>query len=158
MNRIASLFLLVWLLSACGSTKEYQYTTDVREARQNYRLILQRTDDDGNVIGVMPMFQGKNHFSAREAILKNIRWRPQNTDIEGVVYTSFTISKEGTVKNIIIHQTPHHDLGVAVYQAIESTRGWTPAYDLEGNPVEASFNVPFDFSWSQPPHRTKPAL
>ncbi len=64
--------------------------------------------------------------------------------IQGIIYMSFTVSKEGDVKDVKILRGVHPFLDYEAYKVIKNMGKWKPA-TKEGKAVESFHNMPIRF-------------
>lgn len=78
---------------------------------------------------------------------KHIRY-PSNSarfGIQGTVMLSFTIKKNGTVKDIRVISAPNRELSDEAIRVLELTSDWIPG-KMYGEATDVKFNVPIKFS------------
>jgi len=94
---------------------------------------------------VMPKFHGGNQemFSF---LAKNMRYPPKakENNIQGKVYTHFTISKTGKIEQLEIIKAVHPILDNEALRVVRAMPDWTPA-ELDGEVVSVSYNLPLNF-------------
>ncbi|MBR3411465.1 MAG: energy transducer TonB [Bacteroidales bacterium] len=69
----------------------------------------------------------------------------REANIEGKVYVSFTVGKDGSVANIKLLKDIGYGCGEAVVKMVQSMPRWKPAMRKNGNPVRVQFSLPVNF-------------
>ena len=69
----------------------------------------------------------------------------REANIEGKVYVSFTVGKDGSVANIKLLKDIGYGCGEAVVKTVQSMPRWKPAMRKNGNPVRVQFSLPVNF-------------
>lgn len=94
----------------------------------------------------MPTFRGKEAGYFREWIYKNLTYPQKAIDnqIQGTVYISFVINKDGAVSDIEIVRGVHALLDNETVRVISSSPPWEPGRQW-GKPVRVKFIFPLSF-------------
>ena len=125
--------------------------TSTREKYKDNKVIeMECFDENGNSTGsfcsiLKPATPELDRFVSFESyMLDNIFWPPILQSVEGVVKASFTITKEGKLKDVAILETPHQSLGDEVKRFLFSIKKWSPAIS-HNRPIDytALLEVPF---------------
>jgi periplasmic protein TonB len=92
-----------------------------------------------------PTFPGGNEAIATY-LAKNLNYpnAAHDAKIEGTVYASFIIEKDGTVSNVKIIRGIHPDCDAEVIRVISDMPRWNPGKQ-RGQPVRVQFNLPVKF-------------
>ncbi len=69
----------------------------------------------------------------------------REANIEGKVYVSFTVGKDGSVANIKLLKDIGYGCGETVVKMVQSMPRWKPAMRKNGNPVRVQFSLPVNF-------------
>lgn len=125
------------------------------------------TDDDGNLIIIkksdvpkildnseqiffivekMPEFPG-GELALRQHIANNIKYpvEAQEKGIQGRVYVTFVVDKEGNVANTRIARGVHPSLDMEALRVVNNLPAWVPGEQRE-KPVNVSYTVPINFA------------
>jgi len=97
------------------------------------------------VVEEMPSFPGGK--SAMQAwIAANLQYPAEaaKNKITGKVYVSFTVSKTGKVKNVVVSKSASPLLNAEAIRVISSMPDWKPATQA-GKTVDVQYNVPVEF-------------
>lgn len=95
---------------------------------------------------VLPIFPGGLE-SFIQYINKNIIY-PQDAKrnkIQGKVYTSFIVEKDGSIGDIYIIRSPDEELSLEALRVLKNCPKFTPG-SKNGKPVRTGFNLPIDFT------------
>lgn len=109
-------------------------------------------DGDGEAVfttvDVMPGFQSGE--AGLRAYLMSCAYPEQarNAKIEGTVYVSFIITKEGKVKDVKVVLGAHKWLNESAIKHIQKMPKWTPGKN-GGKPVNVQYVVPIEFKLSK---------
>lgn len=68
----------------------------------------------------------------------------KENQIQGKVYVSFVIDKQGNVKDVKIIKSPSELLSKEAIRIVKSMKSWIPAYQ-KGKPVNSRFKLPISF-------------
>ena len=82
-------------------------------------------------------------------VCMNVEYPEQarTAEVEGTVYASFCIDKDGSVSNITILKDIGYGCGDAVVKMLQSMPQWKPAR-VRGKNVRSEFNLPVTFTLS----------
>ncbi len=89
--------------------------------------------------------------SALQEFIKNNLHYPQQAKeakVEGLVFVSFVVEKDGSLSNVSIIKDIGYDCGQEVVRMIKSMPKWNPAKE-NGNVVRQQFNLPISFTLPQ---------
>jgi periplasmic protein TonB len=67
------------------------------------------------------------------------------SNIQGTVYISFVVEKNGSLSNILVVRSPHNVLSDEAVRVVSSMPSWSPGKQRE-KPVRVSFNLPIRFT------------
>ncbi|MDD4108524.1 MAG: M56 family metallopeptidase [Prolixibacteraceae bacterium] len=97
------------------------------------------------VVEKMPEFPGGDE-ALRQFITNNISYPElaKDSDIQGKVYVTFVVSKDGSVANAKIARGVDPLLDREALRVVNSLPSWTPGYQNE-KPVNVSYTVPINF-------------
>jgi len=95
---------------------------------------------------VMPKFQGKGADEFRLFISKNLKYpkEARKQGIEGRVFVSFVIDKNGDVKNVKIERGVHSSLDEEAIRVVKLSPKWEPGKN-EGEFVNIQYTFPIVF-------------
>jgi TonB family protein len=98
------------------------------------------------VVDDPPEFTGGD-FARMKFLQNNIRYPKEARDsgIQGIVYLSFTVEKDGTISNITIRQSPNIYLSEEASRVVRLMPKWKPGSIL-GKPVRVQFTMPIKFT------------
>lgn len=97
------------------------------------------------VVESMPEFPG-GQAALMKYLSSNIRY-PQDAremGIEGKVYLSFVVDKEGYVKNVEIRRGVYTSMDMEAVRVVKAMPRWKPGTQ-DGKPVNVLFNLPINF-------------
>ena len=118
---------------------EYFYEngrTSTREKYQDNKVIAMECFDENGISAgsfcsiLKPATPELDRFVSFESyMLDNIFWPAslQGISTNGLVKASFTVTKEGKLKDVAILETPHEMLGAEVKRFLFSIKKWSPA-------------------------------
>lgn len=114
------------------------------------RADVQRMDEDTTIMvvaEVAPQFEG----NMNQWMGENIRYPEEahSNQIEGRVFVSFVIEKDGSVSHVTVVRSAHPILDAEAVRVIQSMPKWKPAMS-EGKTVRFSQTVPITFKLSTP--------
>ncbi|MBK5284425.1 MAG: energy transducer TonB [Bacteroidia bacterium] len=97
----------------------------------------------------MAVFSGGND-AMFAFIQNNLKYPAQakTNKVEGKVYVSFTVGRDGTVKNVTLIKGIGSGCDEAAMHVINSMPKWTPG-TLQGRPVAVQYTLPIQFSLSE---------
>ena len=118
----------------------------VNDVDDEYDLDLEEdVDEVYRVVEQMPQFPGGD-VALMKYIGKNVRYpfRAKEYGIEGKVYVTFIINKEGKVTNVEVIRGVDPDLDKEAKRVIESLPKFTPGKQ-RGKAVRVQFTIPINF-------------
>lgn len=79
-------------------------------------------------------------------ISKNLEypWVDRSANVQGNVFISFVVEKDGSLTEFNIERAPSKTLGEAALKAVKHSKNWIPATQ-DGKPVRVKFTVPVSF-------------
>jgi TonB family protein len=97
------------------------------------------------MVDQMPEFQGGDQ-ALRKFIANSVKYpkKAQENGVQGKVYVSFVVSKEGKVANAKITRSVNPLLDKEALRVVNQMPTWKPGYQ-KGKPVNVSFTVPINF-------------
>ena len=98
-----------------------------------------------HIVEKMPVFPGGEE--ALKVFIANNLVYPEEAKkkaIQGKVFVSFVVSKEGKVKDIKIARGVDPSLDEAAKKVVEKMPDWTPGYE-KGQAVDVSYTIPIAF-------------
>ena len=105
-------------------------------------------------VEVSPVFNGgQAGFSM--FLAHNIKYpkTARDSNIQGRVYATFIVEKDGSLSNIKIMRSPSKSLSDETIRVLSLSPNWTPGYQ-NNQPVRVSFTVPVNFSLGASPTQT----
>ncbi|PCI93422.1 MAG: energy transducer TonB [Flavobacteriales bacterium] len=98
------------------------------------------------IVERMPEFPGGNK-AMFEFLGNNIEYPPKAKakNIQGKVYVNFTISKDGTIRDVKVLRKAHKLLDAEAVRVIKIMPDWIPGMQ-RGEMVSVSYNLPINFS------------
>lgn len=128
-----------------------QDTTDVKlvkitsEGNQGKEITR---DENGVYYAVedMPKFQGKDSEAFRHYIAENLTYPADaaKNKIQGRVFISFTVDKDGNVTDVKVVRGVHPALDAEAKRVVESSPQWDPGKQ-DGDAVNVAFTFPIVF-------------
>ncbi|MBP5418545.1 MAG: M56 family metallopeptidase [Bacteroidales bacterium] len=103
-------------------------------------------DEPFLVVEDMPEFPGGGDEALREYLAKSVKY-PENAikrGVEGRVFVSFVISKEGYVTDVKVAKEVDSDLDAEAVRVVSEMPQWTPGKQ-KGIAVNVSYTVPINF-------------
>jgi TonB family protein len=134
-------------LGACSKNSESQINetlTTTEEPAASDEKPLDKVE-------IMPEFEG-GKMELYKFMGLNIKY-PQSCkdeEIEGIVYTSFVVSKTGEVQNIKIVKGVHPDMDAEAMRVLSMMPKWTPGKQ-DGKTVSVAYNMPINFKLTNEP-------
>ena len=119
---------------------------DVAELNQNQEIAQEPEQEEVFfIVEQMPEFPG-GETALREYIAKNVKYprNAQEIGIQGKVYVTFIVDKNGNVTNATIARSVDTALDKEALRVINSLPKWTPGKQ-RGQAVNVSFTVPINF-------------
>ncbi len=98
------------------------------------------------IVEKMPEFPG-GEMGLRKFIAKNVKYPvdAQKKGIQGRVYVSFIVARDGSVKNVEVARSVHETLDNEAVRVVSSMPKWEPGLK-QGEYVNVSFTIPINFS------------
>lgn len=92
-----------------------------------------------------PQFPGGDE-ALLEFLGKNLAYPAscQEQSIQGRVYASFIVEKDGSITNLRIMRSPHPDLSAETIRVLKAMPQWKPGTQ-KGKPVRVNFSIPIMF-------------
>ncbi len=117
----------------------------ISSAENSEKYYLDPSETVYNAVEVMPEFPG-GEFALRMYLAKSIRYpvKAQQAGIQGKVYVSFVINKDGNVANAMVMRGVEDSLDEEALRVIHSLPAWKPGKH-EGKAVSVSYTVPISF-------------
>jgi protein TonB len=105
-------------------------------------------DEPFIIVEVPPTFRGGNLDKFRDWVQKRVVYpqEAQDKGIQGRVYLTFVVERDGTVTNVRIAQSPDKLLSDEAEKAIQSSPKWSPGLQ-RGQPVRVRFSMFLNFSF-----------
>lgn len=99
---------------------------------------FQKVDQDASFVG--------GNDALKMWLVENIRYPEEAVEfgIEGKVYVSFVVSKDGLVKNVAVRKFADPLLDREALRVVKSMPRWNPRI-VGGKPVNSVFNLPISF-------------
>lgn len=93
----------------------------------------------------MPVFEG-GELDVRKYIANNIKYpvEAQKYGIQGKVYISFVVAKDGAVERVKVARSVDPSLDNEAIRVVSSMPKWEPGKD-KGEPVDVAFTMPVNF-------------
>lgn len=108
-------------------------------------IILPQDDPVFTVVEQMPVFKGGNDALVNY-LVKNIQYpeEARKKNIQGKVYTTFVVEKDGRVTNARVLKGVNDLLDNEAVRVVKEMPKWIPGKE-KGKPVRVQFNLPIDF-------------
>jgi protein TonB len=105
-----------------------------------------KQDSIQKIVEVKPAFIGGDQ-ALFNYIKKNVKYpkKARKEEIQGKVYVSFVIEKDGAIGEVLIKKGVHELLDEEAMRVIKSMPKWTPGTQ-GGKPVRVQFVLPISFS------------
>lgn len=129
-----------------------KFTLGEKEKATAYTEPESVKSDEGEVFVVVedsPQFPGGD--DARMAFMANTITYPveaRNKGIQGTVYVTFIIEKDGSVSNVKVLRGVHKSLDEEAIRVVKNMPVWKPGMQ-RGKPVRVQYNMPMKFSLGQ---------
>ena len=117
-----------------------------RENPSSKKYVEVSKDSIYTVTEEMPQFPGGPN-ELMKYLGKNIKY-PQSSfekNIEGRVFVSFVVEKDGSVTNAEVMRGIDKDCDAEALRAVSSMPKWSPGLNEDGDPVRCKFTVPVVF-------------
>jgi len=141
-------------VSAIYLTNDAEKTTPLQTvSKQNENPdpgpIQGKEDSVYKVVEKMPLFNGGTE-ELYSYLGKNIKYpdEAKQKGIEGIVFVTFVIEKDGSVTNVKILRGIGAGCDEEAYRVVETMPNWTPGYQ-DGKPVRVSFALPIKYKLSK---------
>ena len=140
------------ILFACNVTNdEMPSKSGVKTEAETEAMVLNNNINDYNseevfvVVDEMPVF-GNGDNDLINYISKNVVYPQQAKEkgIQGKVFVSFIVTKEGKVKDAKVVKAVNNLLDAEAVRIISSMPKWKPGYN-KGKAVDVVFNLPINF-------------
>lgn len=119
---------------------------DVAELNENQEIVQEPVEEVFFIVEQMPEFPG-GEAALRKYIADKIKYPPiaQDMGIQGKVYVTFIVDKNGNVTNATIARGVDASLDKEALRVINSLPRWTPGKQ-RGSAVSVSYTVPISFT------------
>ncbi len=99
------------------------------------------------VVEEFPKFQKEGYVDARDYFLKNLKHpdKAYKHGIQGRVFVSFVVGRDGNVKNVKVVRGVHELLDEEAKRVVETMPSWIPGRQ-KGIPVNVAFTFPLIFN------------
>ncbi len=99
------------------------------------------------VVEEFPKFQHEGYVDARDYLLKNLKYPEEayKKGIQGRVFVSFVVGRDGNVKNVKVVRGVHELLDEEAKRVVETMPSWIPGKQ-KGIPVNVAFTFPLIFN------------
>jgi len=99
------------------------------------------------VVEEFPKFQHEGYVDARDYLLKNLKYPEEayKQGIQGRVFVSFVVGRDGNVKNVKVVRGVHELLDEEAKRVVETMPSWIPGKQ-KGLPVNVAFTFPLIFN------------
>lgn len=149
MKRIYAI-LTMFLIAAAASFTAVAQTPTVADIESDIPMMSD--------LEVHPLFQGQDHNAFAPWVSSKLVY-PRNCSlngIEGKVTVTFTVDKQGNVKDVTVIESAHPDLDAEAVRVISTSPQWTPGYvkmsDGSHKPVSVKYTHPIIFSLKRTVH------
>ena len=78
---------------------------------------------------------------------KNLKWPSQNKTIQGKVFISFVIEKDGHLTNFKVEKKLSPDFDKEALRVLKRSPRWKPVI-RNGKPEKCRYTVPINFRWA----------
>jgi protein TonB len=104
-------------------------------------------DEPFILVEVKPTFKGGDIEAFRQWVMKKVVYpqEAQDNGIQGRVYLTFVVERDGTVSTVNIVRTPDELLSKAASDAILASPKWSPGLQ-RGRPVRVRFSIYLNFT------------
>lgn len=150
---ILPFILFVFAFQSCRITKEQLPQTaqvvassPASQVQENMSESVHESDDEVYlIVEEMPLFPGGNE-GMTEFIIQNITYpeKARQNSIQGTVYVSFIINKNGKVEKPEIVRGVSPELDAESIRVVEAMPDWKPGIQ-RGKPVSVRYTVPMNF-------------
>jgi TonB family protein len=132
--------LMLMISNSCNSPKEKQHLADSRDEKKGKSSIQSGTQENGSekikddmaVNQEMPEYSGGTDALSK-FIMENVSYpeSAKQNGIEGKVYVSFTVGKNGRIKNAVVEKGVCSELDAEALRVIKLMPEWKPANNSE---------------------------
>ena len=124
---------------------EFQNITDMSKSDEETEIILSI-----DPVETQPQFPG-GEDSLYSFIYSNLRYPQEAIDngIEGRVYITFAIEKDGSITGIKLLRDIGYGCGEEAMRIVRMMPKWTPGKDHLGNIIRIQYNMPIRFEFKQ---------
>ena len=124
---------------------EFQNITDMSKSDEETEIILSI-----DPVETQPQFPGGDD-SLYSFIYSNLRYPQEAIDngIEGRVYITFAIEKDGSITGIKLLRDIGYGCGEEAMRIVRMMPKWTPGKDHLGNIIRIQYNMPIRFEFKQ---------
>ncbi|GAB5556423.1 MAG: hypothetical protein SchgKO_06360 [Schleiferiaceae bacterium] len=142
--------LALTLLSSCGAAK-WPNERFIKKYKYEQLVIPQSgTMDDGTEFSYSQVDQHPMYPEGMNGLIKHIQKTLKYPDearrnyIQGKVFVSFVIEKDGYVSNVEVVRKVHPTIDAEAKRVIKTLDRFIPGY-VDGDPVRFSYTVPLNF-------------
>lgn len=144
MKKIALLLTIVLAVAVCGKVYAQQKVTVLSydQVKSNGQAMSYDQVDE------KPKFQGADASAFSKWVIEELKYPAQAAaeKLSGRVIMKFTISKDGSVKDVKILRSVHPTLDAEAVRVISMSPKWEPG-KVKGNPVDVTFVFPVVFKY-----------
>jgi TonB family protein len=128
-----------------GKPVKVQYTVPIKFAL-NSKKSSKKNGDVYYTVDVMPVYPGGDS-ALRSFIAKNVKYpsKAKEAGIQGKVYISFVVDKDGSVTDAKVARGVDPLLDKESVRVVESMQTWNPGME-DGEPVKVQYTVPINFA------------
>ena len=143
-----TLFLVIFTLFCIGNMYAQTYSTDkdIIEIDSTKTDTTEEEYIDYFYVEEMPEFPG-GMSELMKFIQKNMRY-PKTAikkGIEGRVICQFTVTKDGSIEDIIVVRGLHKSLDKEAVRIIKKMPKWKPGEDFNGQAIDCKYTIPVKF-------------
>jgi protein TonB len=143
-----TLFLVIFTLFCIGNiyTQTSSTDKDIIEIDSTKTDTTEEEYIDYFYVEEMPEFPG-GMSELMKFIQKNMRY-PKTAikkGIEGRVICQFTVTKDGSIENIIVVRGLHKSLDKEAIRIIKKMPKWKPGEDFNGQAIDCKYTIPVKF-------------
>ena len=148
MKKIVSFFIIVFAVAVCGKAYAQQNVTTL-SYDQARSYVQEKSNGSVMTFGQVeekPKFQDGEPNAFIRWIYSELKYPEQavQENLEGKVVMQFTISKDGSVKNVKVMRSTHPSFDEEAVRVIKSSPKWEPA-KVKGEPVDIVYTMPVVF-------------
>ncbi|MEZ0006074.1 hypothetical protein ABH942_001437 [Flavobacterium sp. 28YEA47A] len=103
---------------------------------QETKAVQNPTSIPENKVAIFPKFQGGDHKMSMYQYAQKNYVIPKNFKGNGVMLVDFIIDTQGNVTSINVINDLGYGSAEAAVKLLKNMPKWTPAYDVNGNPIE----------------------